>query len=299
MRAVITTPATVANLGPGFDILALALELENEVVAEVVPGAALTIDPGPDAQEELRDPRRNLVARAYALGCQRLGADADGVRLRCVNRIPFARGMGSSAAATLGGVLAAHAVHSEMWEANDVLACVAAIEGHADNAAAALLGGLAICAPGLAAVRMDVPGELTAVVFAPHAELPTEQSRQVVPRSFSREDAVFNAARCALWVRALALRDYTLLGEAMDDRWHQPARAALLPGLPVLIAAARSAGARGAALAGAGPSVIALTDGPAEAIADALTSTGREHGIAGTIRVSKIRNSGAGVHRSG
>jgi homoserine kinase len=295
MQVKIAVPATVANLGPGFDILALALQLQNDVHAQEVGGEDLTVDPGAEAPDDLRDSRLNLVTRAYTFACERLEVSAKGVHFRCTNRIPMARGLGSSAAAALSGVLAAVALHQAPWDEGDVLDCVAELEGHRDNAAAALLGGLAICAPGAPAVNMAVPDEIRAVLFIPATELLTKLARDVVPLQFSRDDAVFNAARCALVVRAMALKDYESLGYAMDDRWHQPARSALLPHAAALMSAAREAGASGAALAGAGPSVIALTPLDPAPIVEAMTATARAHGMPGSASVFAPRNFGTRV----
>jgi len=295
MRVFIGVPATVANLGPGFDILALALHLQNDVHVEQTDGDELTIDAGEGTPAELGDARRNLVTRAYAHTCEALGRPSGGVHFRCVNRIPIARGIGSSAAATLAGALAAVSLHRAPWSEEVILDTVSTIEGHRDNAAAALLGGLAICVPGARTVRMDVPDELHAVLFLPDARLHTEQSRRVVPQVFSREDAIFNAARCALLVRCLATRDYAGLGDAMDDRWHQPARTALVPSLPRLIAAAKDAGAAGAALAGGGPSVLALTALDPAPIEAALLSEATAAQIPGRTLVAQVRNWGTRV----
>jgi homoserine kinase len=295
MQVKIAVPATVANLGPGFDILALALQLQNDVHAQEVGGDDLTVDPGADAPDELRDPRLNLVTRAYTVACDRLEVAAAGVHSRCINRIPMARGLGSSAAAALAGVLAAVALHHAPWDEGDVLDCVAELEGHRDNAAAALLGGLAICAPGAPAVNMTVPDEIRAVLFIPATTLLTKVARDVVPHQFSRDDAIFNAARCALLVRSLALKDYESLGSAMEDRWHQPARSALLPHAAALISAAREAGAAGAALAGAGPSIIALTPLDPGPIGEAMTAKARGHGMPGSASVFSVRNYGTRV----
>src|SRR5437588_1703580 len=165
MRVFIGVPATVANLGPGFDILALALDVQNEVRAEQNDSSALTIDPGDGAAIDLRDPAHNLVTRAYVHACQALGKQPGGLHFACVNRIPVARGIGSSAAATLAGVLTAVALHRAPWGEEAILDTVAAMEGHRDNAAAALTGGLAVCVPESRTVRMDVPEELRAVLF--------------------------------------------------------------------------------------------------------------------------------------
>jgi homoserine kinase len=295
MRATIRVPASVANLGPGFDILALAVQLQNDVTAETDAAGTVTIDPGPGAGDDLRDPARNLVTRAYLHACTALGVTEVGASFTCVNRIPFGRGLGSSAAAALGGVLAAVALHRAPWDEQAVLDSVAELEGHRDNAAAALLGGLAICAPEAPAVHMDVPEELRVVLFVPASQLATDEARRVVPRSFSRTDAVFNAARCALLVRALALRDYATLGAAMEDRWHQPPRSRLLPALMPLIAAAKDAGAAGAALAGAGPSVAALSARDHERVGEAMQRSAAALGVDGGVLALAPRNYGTRV----
>jgi homoserine kinase len=298
MRTTVRVPATVANLGPGFDILALALQLQNEVAAESTDGGAVTVEiDDVDPDDELLDPGRNLVARAYLDACGRLGVaeSARGVHLRCLNAIPMGRGLGSSAAAALSGVLTAVALHRAPWSEREIIECVAGFEGHADNAAAALLGGLAICAPGATPVRCDVPDELHAVVFAPDARLATPAARQVVAPSFSRNDALFNAGRCALVVRALLLSDYRALREAMDDRWHQAQRAGLFPAITALIEAAYDGGADGACLAGAGPSILALTARDPSPVSAALRGTAERLAVAGTVLVLRPRNFGSRV----
>jgi homoserine kinase len=295
MQVRIAVPATVANLGPGFDVLALALEVQNEVVATQTGEKGLSIDAGPGAPPELADPARNLVARAYTATCAELGVLPDGVHIACVNRIPFRRGLGSSAAAALAGALCATALHAAPWDEQRILAWVAGIEGHPDNAAAALLGGLVIVVPDAAVVTMEVPEELLAVVYVPDLELSTALARRVVPGAFTRADAVFNASRCALLIRAIALRDWATLGTAMEDRWHQPPRTALFPALPALIEAALDGGARGAAMSGAGPAVVALTDGDPEPVAAAMAAAAAVHGIGGEAMVSRVRNWGARI----
>jgi homoserine kinase len=294
MRVRVAVPASVANLGPGFDILAMALQLQNDIRAEQRPGP-LSIDAGPDASLALNDPAYNTVTVAYAKSCAELGVGAEGVHFACVNRIPIGRGMGSSAAAALAGVLVATALHQAPWDEDAVLARVAALEGHGDNAAAALLGGLAICAPGAPAVQMAVSDELRAVLFIPDVPFTTHEARQVVPDTFSRADAILNASRCALLVRALATGDHAALRVAMQDRWHQDARFALMPGSREVVEAAIDAGASGAALAGAGPSVIALTPLAPEPVVAAMAGAAARAGVAGQTMVLPPRNYGTRV----
>jgi homoserine kinase len=298
MRATVRVPASVANLGPGFDMLALALQLQNEVSAEATDDGAVTIDlDSEDDDEQLRDPAHNLVARAYVESCARLHVPQHdrGVRLRCINAIPVARGLGSSAAATLSGVLVAVALHRAPWDERLILECAAGFEGHTDNLAAALFGGLAICAPGAVVQRIDVPDELHAIVFAPHQRLTTRQAREAVAEQFSREDAVFNASRCALLIRAMLLRDYPALREAMDDRWHQTQRTALFPAMAALIEAAYGGGADGACLAGAGPSILALCARDPAPVEAAMQSAADELAVPGAVMRLRPRNFGSRV----
>ena len=302
MRATVRVPATVANLGPGFDILALALQLQNEVHAESADGGGITVavegpDSGVSTEPGLLDPDTNLVALAYTRACDELGLDHGerGVALRCVNAIPMARGLGSSAAAALSGVLVAVALHRAPWDEARIIECAATFDGHPDNVAAALLGGLAICAPGAAVQRCDVPDELHALVYMPDAQLSTHAARAVVPTTLTRADAIFNAARCALLVRALMTRDYSALREAMDDAWHQRQRTGLLPATGTLIAAAYRGGADGACLAGAGPSVLALTARDPAPVAAALEAAAVAAGVTGRVLLLRARNFGARV----
>jgi homoserine kinase len=298
MRATVRVPATVANLGPGFDMLALALQIQNEVVATTTDDGTVSIElEVAGDHEELRDPAENLVSRAYIESCDRLKVPPRdrGVVLRCTNSIPIAAGMGSSAAATLSGVLVATALHGAPWDEREILDCALGFEGHLDNLAAALMGGLVICAPGAAVQRIDAPDEMHAVIFTPHQRLTTREARQVVPQQLSREDAIFNASRCALLVRAITLRDYAALREAMDDRWHQRQRAALFPAMASLIEAAYNAGADGACLAGAGPSVLALCSRDPEPIGTALQATAERLSVPGTMLGMRPRNFGARV----
>jgi homoserine kinase len=298
-RCRVAVPATCANLGPGFDVLALALELQNEVMVEQsLDIEGIDLDCGDDSPVELRDPQRNLVAAAWTRSCMAMGVPATGVHIRCVNRIPLRRGLGSSAAAALGGIIAAVAIHRPPWDDTRILAECVALEGHPDNAAAALHGGLTIVAPGLPPATMTVGDELQCVVFVPDVELSTAAARAVVPRSFSREDAIYNAGRIALVVRAAGERDWEAMGAAMDDRWHQPQRTALMPWLPDLISAARDGGAVGACLSGAGPSVLALCWRDVDRIADALTAAAQRHAISGTVLRSRVRDYGSRVDTS-
>jgi len=297
MKWRVRVPASVANLGPGFDILALAVGLENEVMIENVDDPSVTVLAGLDAPEVLHDPARNLVSLGYIQACRRLGVTSNqcGAKFDCINRIPMGRGLGSSAAALVSGVLAAHLLHCGGRPDQDaVLTQAAALEGHPENVAAALLGGLVICAPDAPVSRIDVPEQLRVAFFVPETHSATAESRRAVPETFSRADAVFNAGRTALLVRAFVLEDLDALAVAMQDRWHQPYRARFFPATSEVIAAALAAGAYGASQSGAGSSVVALVSSTLETpVAEAMKTAATAAGVEGTTMLHPVRNYGA------
>ena len=238
-------PASVANLGPGFDVLAMAVDLWLEAEAE--PAAE------PDWQfEGARPSDGHPFARLRMKGQVR-------------SEIPLGVGLGSSAAARVA------ALRLEGLDGDQLLERAAAAEGHPDNVAAAIQGGLVACV-GSQVYRLPSP-DLEVALFVAAEPSPTEEARAILEPVVSRADAVHNAGRLALLVHALHSRDWTLLRPAMDDRLHQPARTSLYPWLPAALEAAYAAGAWGAALAGAGPSVFAFArPGAAAEVAAAMTS---------------------------
>lgn len=297
LRATVRVPATSANLGPGFDVLALALQVQMTVTGEQLPGGrieVLSARPG-----DLDDPTNHLVVRAWTASCEMLGVPAErrGLRIKVESEIPESRGLGSSAACIVAGVMLANALAGGgRWDEHDVIAEASRIEGHPDNVAAAVLGGMVICASPLQVYRVDLPEVLQGVLFIPDAPLSTTAARAVLPREYSREDAVFNAARCALLVRAMMGGDLATLRTAMEDRFHQPQRTALMPWLPEMITAALEGGAHGAALSGAGPSVLALTEeASTPAVSAALDVAADRLGVAGRVRALRLRNFGTRV----
>ncbi len=256
----VTAPASSANLGPGFDCLALALELRNEVVVE--PGAAgVEVIASGEGAGEAGSGADNLFVRAFAAG----GGDPSGLRFTMTNRVPFSRGLGSSAA-TIAAGLVAGAAWSGADEA-DLLTEAAAIEGHPDNVAAALNGGLTLAwggPDGPRAIGFDPP-DLGFVVVVPEHRLSTAAARAALPATVPHGDAVHTAARAALLVAALAAGDGELLREALDDRLHEPYRASLVPQLAETRERLRDVEAVvGVTLSGAGPSVLIWHEPEAE-----------------------------------
>jgi homoserine kinase len=260
-RARVATPATSANLGPGFDALGLALDVRDEIEVEVVASGLSVVVAGEGADSVARD-ESNLVVRAVRAGLDALDAQAPGLRLGCDNRIPHGRGLGSSAAAIVGGLRLASALCGEGLDDVDLLALAARIEGHPDNVAACVLGGLTIAYAGrsagdaVRAVRLDVHSSISPVLFVPAQPLSTEVARELLPVEVPHRDAVDNAARSALLVAALTA-DPELLFDATEDRLHQSYRRPAMPETLDLVDRLRAAG-HAAVVSGAGPSVLVL-----------------------------------------
>ena len=288
----VRVPASTANLGAGFDCLGLALEMYLSVRATVLAkpeGRARVRGRGVRGTAELpSDPDQNLIARAMRLTAEREGFALPRVRLAVTNEIPVAGGLGSSAAATVAGVALAFAVTGRSIAKDAALRYATEMEGHPDNVAAALLGGLVVTltrADGtVAAVRKDWPKVIRLIVATPNIKLETKRSRAVLAASVSRPDAIFNLQRAALFVAALDERRYDLLWDAMQDRLHQSARQSLIPGLAEALALPRMPGLLGVALSGAGPSAVALATGRYDEIGKALARCFEKHDLAPTVR---------------
>lgn len=265
----VIVPATTANLGAGLDCLGLALSLYNEI--EIIPGeVGLSVYGEGQGDGSWRE---NLIWKTYQSFFDRLGEKPPKVRLACTNRIPFAQGLGSSAAARIGALVAANQWLGNPVSQIELLQMAAHDEGHPDNVAAALYGGLVICGgagPGLTVKQIKPAPGIRIVLLIPQQPLKTEEARRVLPDSVPFHDAVANLQNTALTAAAFTTGDYSLLAHSLPDRLHQPYREQLVPGLSEIIHAARAAGAYGAALSGAGPAVAAFTKGHEDQVALAM-----------------------------
>jgi homoserine kinase len=240
-RVVVRVPASSANLGPGFDVLAAALGLHMELeVAETGRFAVRT-------DLAIARDRRNLCVRGFSTL-----RPAGGVQFTIRSDIPLSGGLGTSAAAYVAGLAAADALNGG---GADLRAEAARLEGHPDNAAAALLGGFVVCA-GASATRLEPPAGLEAVLVVPGEAVRTAKARAALPAEVPMADAVFNLGRASQLVLGLARGDLDLVAAGLDDRLHQPRRAHLFPASMGLVARARELGALGATISGAGPSVL-------------------------------------------
>jgi homoserine kinase len=243
-RRVVRVPASSANLGPGFDVLAAALQLHLEL--EVVETGSFSVE----TDLQVRRDRSNLCVRAFA----RLHDPGD-FTFRIRSPIPLSGGLGSSAAAIVAGLMAA----DHLFELDaDVFGLACELEGHPDNVAAAVHGGFVVCAEGRVA-RFDPPAGLEAILVVPDTAVRTAQARAAVPATVPIQDAVFNVAHASLLTLGLVQGDWDLVARALRDRLHQDARAALFPRSAALLERAPALGALGATISGAGPSVLVWT----------------------------------------
>jgi homoserine kinase len=258
MRLTVRVPATAANLGPGFDALALALGLHNEVVCETAAEPAVEVSG--EGAGELAEDASNLIVRAMAYFAREAGGSLPSLRLRCRNAIPLECGLGSSASAVVTGVLLADRLLRSSVDPDRLLALAVDVEGHPDNVAACFRGGAVIAylsRDGWRAERLEPHPDLMPVVLIPQGErVPTQDARRVLPLEVPLRDAAFNLGRSALVVRALT-HDPALLHEALEDRLHQARRLELAPKARALLRDLRDADVP-ACVSGAGPTILAF-----------------------------------------
>jgi homoserine kinase len=306
-RASVEAPATIANLGAGYDCLGLAVDLTLRVTVEAraastgAPTVELAIHG--EGVGELPADRSNRLVVALEAGLAELGYDGlDRLawRIEMQNQIPLERGLGSSAAATVAGLVAASALAGRELEPSTVLRLATRIEGHPDNVAPALLGGLTASIAlddRVESIRLDPPAGVVLLAWIPDRRLATSEMRRVLPETVPRVDAIANLARVAVGVAGLASGRSDVLALLTQDRLHEPYRAAPYPELPRLIEAARAAGALGACLAGAGSTVIAFVSADARPsrarVGEALTKAASTVDLPGRLTVLPMRPTGA------
>ena len=295
----VRAPATTANLGPGYDCLGMALDIWNRLTVSTLPaGSTPTVQVNGEGEGELAGDTDNLTYRAMAFLYDEADTPIPPLELVCQNGIPLSRGMGSSAAAIAGGLVAANALLDEPFSANDLLEMAATIEGHPDNVAAAVHGGLRLVVledNQIYTAPIRIPAELQAVLFIPENRIATVDARRVLPAEISVADAVYNMSRAALLVAAMEGNRPEYLKIATQDRLHQPYRETIFPPMKVIFAAARDAGALGVFLSGSGSAIMALTQERAMTVAYEMFDAARLCGVEGRVEVTTPTELGAHV----
>lgn len=269
-KVTVRVPATSANLGPGFDTLGMALSYYDELEVEAVPGTGAIVEVSGEGAGEVATDESNLVVKSIAYTFKHYGQSLPGLRLRAKNIIPHGRGMGSSGAAVVSGIVAAKGLLSGVVDMTDqdLLQIATEIEGHPDNVAPALFGGLTIAwedESGPHFKKLFVHRGIAPLELVPNFKMSTALARSLQPESVPHSDAVFNVSRSALLIAALT-QSPDLLLSATEDKLHQDYRAAAMPETNALIQLLRDAG-HAAVVSGAGPSVLVLATGPAQRLA--------------------------------
>lgn len=265
MKFTIKVPATSANLGPGFDALGLALDLWN--VTTITSAKEFSVRVTGEGAGRLASGKNNLLVRVAQRLAERAGKSLPPFHAECVNQIPLSSGMGSSSAAIVTGMLAGSALLENLFSREEILNLACEMEGHPDNVAPAMLGGLVVSTMEQGKViarQIPVGMNVHITIVLPDFYLPTKQARAVLPKKVSMKNAIHNISRTALVIEALRNGDLDLLGKAMTDKLHQAHRLKLIPGAASAMEAAKEAGASAVALSGAGPSVIAFSTGEAD-----------------------------------
>ena len=292
-------PATSANLGPGFDCLGLALNLWNTV--------RIGINDDSENSEikiigygsgDLPTDHTNLVLKSILNIYGHVDIPAPNFVIHCDNLIPLRRGLGSSAAAIVGGCLAANYLLGEILSIEEVLLIASEIEGHSDNVAPALMGGIRIVGKDnstLTTAPIPIPNKLKTVLFIPDTGVDTLESRYSLPSMVPYDDVVFNLSRIAFLVNALATERLEDLFLGTQDRLHQPHRIPLAPPTRLIMQEAMTAGALGVFLSGSGPTVLALARGREMTIAYEMAEAARKANFKGNIMITDISTNGAYV----
>ena len=278
----VRVPGTSANCGPGFDSIGIACTIYNELELTLNNSGKVIIDIDGEGKSNIPCDSRNVVWKAVQYLLKKAGKQYSGGKIKMINGIPLARGLGSSAAAIVSGLAAANAAIGSPFDRQDIFQMATNIEGHPDNVAPAIFGGvtLSIDQDNLAQCLSFMPErKLKLVVTIPSFNLSTKLARKVLPDSIPLQDAVFNVSRTALLVGALCRGEYQHLKNALGDRLHQPYRLSLVPGMAEVFEAALAKGALGAALSGAGPCLIAFAVKDMDEIGKAMVQAFAENHI--------------------
>lgn len=258
----IKIPCSTANMGAGFDSIGMALTMFNEIEFDVAE-SGIEIDVGEQGDHKIAEDDKNLIYRSCKKALDSINVPTPGLRIKQTNRIPQIRGLGSSSACVVGGIVMANIIGGGKLSTDDMIAIATEIEGHPDNVLPTFVGGMTAGAIENGRVRyvhIEPPHRLKCCVFIPEFTLATKKARAVMPKEVSMTDAVFNLSRAALMVGAMTQGRLDLISTALDDRLHQPYRKTLIRGYDEIIDAAKRNGALGCCLSGAGPTMIAFLE---------------------------------------
>lgn len=294
MKVKVKVPASSANLGPGFDVFGLALELFNEFTVETSDNFKINID----GLNGLSKTKENLFYKSFSYLFKLSGIRIPEVKISMKIGFPQGRGLGSSATAVVGGLLSANMFIQNKYSIEELVPMAVSLEHgkHPDNVTPALFGGLIVVANSsgkINFIKLHFPSDLKAIFFIPEFTMDTVTGRKLMPKNYKREDVVFNSGRTALLLAAFQSKKYELLKIAMEDRVHQPTRTKIFPLMPKLIESAIQEGAYGAALSGGGSSIIAFADKNFNKIADGMKKEAIKGNIKGETKILEINNSGS------
>jgi homoserine kinase len=299
MKILIKAPATSANLGPGFDALGLALDLWNETT--ITPANDFSVQVKGEGEDRLSFGKNNLIVRAAQKLAERIRKSLPPFHAECINQIPLSSGLGSSAATILTGLLAGNALFENPLSKEEILNLASNMEGHPDNVAPALLGGLVVSTVEegkVIARQIPIAIDVCITIALPDFYITTKQARAALPKKISMKNAVHNISRAILVTEAFRSGDLSLLGQAMTDTLHQPYRLKLIPGMLSAMEAAKKAGAAAAALSGAGPSLIAFSSKAEAGIGESMKRAYEAAGLSTRLFHLGVSSRGAEIHNT-
>lgn len=297
-RVTILVPATAANLGPAFDCIGMALDLWNEISVGLDRNNRVSVSVTGEGRTELSNNSCNLVYMSMSHLFKKMDKTVGPLDVRCHNRIPIARGLGSSASAIVGGLMGANHLLGQPLQNHEILDMAIQLEGHPDNVTACLLGGTRIVVPNMGKVitaLVKTPPDLKTVLYMPDHVIPTSKARSVLPADASYENAIFNMGRVALLINALSSDKLEDLEIATQDCLHQPYREKLFPAMRYIMKEAIRAGALGAFLSGSGSTVLAFARGREMSIAYEMAEAARKTNTPGRVIITSPSEKGAYV----
>ena len=293
-KIVVKTPATSANLGSGFDCLAIALDIFNTVSVEIGNKSIRVVGEG---ENELPVDENNLIYKMIKLIMDQQGYNVPELNITCDNNIPISRGLGSSAAAIVTGLLIGNELSGNQLSTKDLFVLGSEIEGHSDNVAAALFGGCQIVVQDKNInSNVSIPKNLNVVLYIPKESVSTDQARSVLPSSIAYSDATHNLGRVALLINSLNSGNLNDLKISREDKLHQQYRQSILPFMRVIINSAINAGAYGAFLSGSGSTILALSAGKEMTIAYEMMDAASKAGVEGETLITKPSFHGAEIN---